>query len=175
MVNISTQRIHETLIRELLEKWARATRLGRQDEVLANHAPDVTIFDVLPPLKYESADAYRKSWDEWQPATEGPGLFEIHDLKVTAGDDLAFAHGLIHCGGTKPDGGTFQDWVRATFCLRQVEGKWLITHQHIGVPMYNSCITSAFPAYSRRILTRLCASDAPLTSSLKILKTPMSL
>ncbi|MBD1933314.1 MULTISPECIES: YybH family protein [Cyanophyceae] len=135
MAVTSIQLRHETSIRELLERWARATRLGQQDEVLANHAPDVTIFDVLPPLKYEGADAYRKSWDEWQPATEGPTRFEIRDLKVTVGNDVAFAHGLIHCGGTKPDGGTFEDWVRATFCLCQVEGKWLITHQHISMPL----------------------------------------
>jgi ketosteroid isomerase-like protein len=60
----------EMLIRELLEKWAYATRFGNSNEVLANHASDVTIFDVLPPLKYEGVDAYRKSWDEWQPATD---------------------------------------------------------------------------------------------------------
>jgi len=125
----------ETLIRDLLEKWATATRFGNNDEVLANHASDVTIFDVLPPMKYEGADAYRKSWDEWQPATEGPGLFEIHDLKITASHDVAFAHCFIQCGGTRPDGKTFEDWVRATFCLRKLEGKWLVTHQHISMPM----------------------------------------
>jgi len=86
-------------------------------------------------MKYEGADAYRKSWDEWQPATEGPGLFEIHEFKITASHDVAFAHCFIQCGGTRPDGKTFEDWVRATFCLRKLEGKWLVTHQHISMPM----------------------------------------
>jgi ketosteroid isomerase-like protein len=111
------QTTQEASIRALLEQWAEATRSGRQDDILANHAPDVTIFDVLPPLKYEGADAYRKSWDEWQPTTKGPGPFELHDLKVTAGQDVAFAYRLIRGGGTQPDGTTFEDWVRATFCL----------------------------------------------------------
>jgi ketosteroid isomerase-like protein len=135
MANSVTEVADETLIRELLEKWADATRFGNTDEVLANHASDVTIFDVLPPLKHEGADAYRKSWDEWQPTTEGPGLFEIHDLKITAGQDIAFAHCFIHCGGTQPDGRKFEDWVRATFCFHKMEGKWLITHQHISMPI----------------------------------------
>lgn len=135
MTDNSTQLTNEGLIQELLEKWADTNLSGQQDQVLVNHAPDVTIFDVLPPLKYEGADTYRKSWDDWQPTMEGPGLFKIHDLKITAGDDVAFAHCLIQCGGTHPDGRKFEDWVRATFCLCQMEGKWLITHQHISMPL----------------------------------------
>jgi ketosteroid isomerase-like protein len=135
MANSSTEVSDTTLIRELLTTWANATRLGKQDEVLVSHAVDVTIFDVLPPLKYAGAEAYRKSWDEWQPTVKEPGLFEIHDLNITAGQDVAFAYCLIHCGGTQPNGRTFEDWVRATFCLCKLEGKWLITHQHISMPM----------------------------------------
>jgi ketosteroid isomerase-like protein len=48
-------------------KWASATRKGQRDDVLANHLPDVLIYDVLAPMKYEGAPAYRQSWDEWLP------------------------------------------------------------------------------------------------------------
>ncbi|WP_199300043.1 nuclear transport factor 2 family protein [Trichocoleus sp. FACHB-262] len=135
MANDITEMTNEMLIRELLERWADATRLGRRDEVLISHASDVTIFDVLPPLKYEGADAYRQSWDEWQPTTEGPSLFEIHDLKITTGQDVAFAHCFIQCGGIQPNGMTFEEWVRATFCLRKLEDGWWVTHQHISMPI----------------------------------------
>lgn len=135
MIDSVTSATDESLIRELLESWADATRSGDNDVVLANHAFDVTLFDVLPPLKYEGTNAYRESWDEWQPSTEGPGLFEMHELKITAGDEVAFAHCLIRCGGTRPDGGRFEDWVRATFCFRKMQGEWLITHQHISMPI----------------------------------------
>lgn len=121
-------------IRTLLERWADATRNGRRDEVLANHAPDALIFDVLPPLQYEGTAAYRKSWDEWQPETAGEGLFHLDELQVTAGQDAGFAHGIIHCGGTLPDGSSFEDTVRATFCLRKIDGRWRVTHQHISMP-----------------------------------------
>jgi len=122
-------------IRKILKQWAEATRTGRKDDVLSNHAPNVLIYDVLQPLKYEGTAAYRKSWDEWQPETTGPGLFELQELQITAGQDVGFAHSLLHCGGTHPDGSTFEDWVRATFCLRKIAGRWLITHQHISMPM----------------------------------------
>ncbi len=124
----------EQAIHRLLERWAETTRRGSQDEILANHARDVVIYDVLPPLKYESAAAYRDSWDEWQPETAGPGLFGFEELEVTAARDVAFAYGIIHCGGTLPDGKTFEDRVRATFCLRKREGRWVVAHQHISMP-----------------------------------------
>jgi len=57
----------ETQVRAVLEDWANATQQNRKDEILKNHVPDLVIFDVLPPMKYESAESYRRSWDDWQP------------------------------------------------------------------------------------------------------------
>jgi ketosteroid isomerase-like protein len=125
----------EAQIRDLLHQWASATRKAQRDDVLANHLPDVLIYDVLAPMKYEGAAAYRKSWDEWQPDTQGEGQFELQDLSVTSGTDVAFAHGFIGCGGALPDGKSFEDLVRATFCLRKVSGSWKVAHQHISKPI----------------------------------------
>ena len=54
--------------------------------------------------------------------------------QVTEGADLAFAHGLLRCGGTTGDGRAFQDLVRATFCLVRRPDGWRISHQHISAP-----------------------------------------
>lgn len=121
-------------IQNLLERWAYNTKIGAQDNILENHAESVVIYDVLPPMKYEGTKAYRDSWDEWQPETKGDSLFDLHELKVVVGENVAFAYGFIHCGGTLPDGKTFEDWVRATFCLEKRMGRWLVTHQHISMP-----------------------------------------
>ena len=125
----------EVQVRLVLQRWATTTRKGQHDDVLANHSPDVLIYDVLAPMKYEDAAAYRQSWDEWQPATQGEGQFELEDLSVTAGADVAFAHCFIRCGGVLPNGKTFEDLVRATFCLRKVSGSWKVAHQHISKPI----------------------------------------
>lgn len=124
----------ERAIRHVLEQWTRATREDRREDILANHSDDVRIFDVLPPLLYDSAASYRASWDEWQPDTQGATQFELRDLHVTAGADVAFAHGLLECGGTLPDGRTFRDTVRATFCLRRTDSGWQVSHQHVSKP-----------------------------------------
>jgi ketosteroid isomerase-like protein len=125
----------EVQVRLVLQQWATATRKGRRDHVLANHLPDVLIYDVLAPMKYEGAAAYRQSWDDWQPDTQGEGQFDLQDLSVTAGADLAFAHCFIKCGGTLPNGKKFEDLVRATFCLRKESGSWKVAHQHISKPI----------------------------------------
>lgn len=121
----------ESEVRAILNAWATATREGRQDAVLQSHATDVRLFDVLPPLQYTSAAAYRASWGDWQPDTQGAMVFDWEDLHITADPELAFAHGLIRCGGTLADGRTFQDLVRATFCLRKQAEGWRIVHQHV--------------------------------------------
>ena len=128
----------ESEVQAVLEAWAAATRQNQKNEVLKNHADDVVIYDVLPPMKYESAESYRCSWDEWQPETQGEALFDLEDLSVTADNDIAFAHCFIRCGGTMPGGHTFQDLVRATFCLRNVDGNWIVEHQHVSKPFERS-------------------------------------
>jgi ketosteroid isomerase-like protein len=125
----------ETQVRDLLQQWATATQRGQRNDVLANHLADVLIYDVLAPMKYEGVAAYRKSWDDWQPDTQGEGQFELQDLAVTAGADVAFAHGFIKCGGVLPNGKRFEDLVRATFCLRKENASWKIAHQHISKPI----------------------------------------
>lgn len=126
---------NEQQVRSVLEAWAAATREGRLDDVLANHLSNVLIYDVLAPMKYEGADAYRRSWDGWQPDTNGGGQFHLEELSLTVGEKVAFASGLIRCGGTFPDGRSFEDLVRATFCLVKFGEKWKIAHQHISKPI----------------------------------------
>jgi len=125
----------ESEIRSVLEHWARATREHRMEDVLQHHSPALVIFDVLPPMQYTSAEAYRASWDEWQPDTAGAAVFDLEELTITAGQDVAFAHSFIRCGGTLHDGRTFEDLVRATFCLRRIDGQWIVEHQHISKPL----------------------------------------
>lgn len=125
-------------VRTVLEAWAAATRQGRRDEILKHHSAGLVIFDVLPPMKYESAESYRRSWDEWQPETQGDAAFDLEDLRITAGRDVAFAHCFIRCGGSLPDGRRFEDLVRATFGLRKVDGSWVVEHQHVSKPYGHS-------------------------------------
>ncbi|RXH55993.1 YybH family protein [Granulicella sibirica] len=86
-------------IRRLLEGWAERTRTGQLEHILDDHAEDALIYDMLPPLKYEGTEAYRRSWGDWHPDTPDEGRFELQDLSVIAGEDEALAQGSIQCGG----------------------------------------------------------------------------
>jgi len=117
----------ETRIRALIEQWARAVHAGDLDAVMADHAPDIVMFDVPPPNDgIRGIDAYRKTWPpffEWQ---RKGASFEIVELDVTAGDDVAFAHALLE---TNPD-----NRLRLSIGLRKEGGRWVVTHEHHSFP-----------------------------------------
>ena len=126
----------EALIRALINEFVEAVRVKNVDKIMALHAPNILLFDLAPPLQYGGADAYRKNWEEWFPTIEGPVGFEVHDLKITVGDGVAFSHSLNRLSGLKKNEVKFDLWVRATIGFEIVDGKWVSTHEHISVPFY---------------------------------------
>ena len=80
-------------IRELLLRWADAVHTGDLETVLADRDPDIVMFDVPPPYDgLRGIDAYRDSWPEFFEWQRQGAMFEIVELDVTAGDDVAFAY-----------------------------------------------------------------------------------
>jgi uncharacterized protein (TIGR02246 family) len=126
----------EAQIRRLVDGWAKALRAKDVDGVMSYYAPDILLFDIAPPLQNKGADAYRKNWEEWFATWEGPIGYEIRDLSTTVGDDVAFSYSLNRIYGTRTDGEKTDVWVRITACRRKINGKWLITHEHVSVPFY---------------------------------------
>ena len=124
----------EAQVRALLDDWASATRAKDIDGILASCAPDVLGFDCHSRLQLVGAEAYRKHLEACLPCMQGPMIFEIHDLDVTAEGDLAFCHYLARCGGTGPDGQEHVGWLRGTSCLRRTGGRWRIVHEHFSAP-----------------------------------------
>ncbi len=129
------QAIDETQIRELVDNWAKAVRAKDINGLMSNYAPDVLSFDVLPPLQQIGLDAARKRAEAWVSSFQGSINYEMRDLNITVGDDVAFCHSTNRVSGTKTDGGKVDMPVRATVCFRKIDGKWLVTHQHISVPV----------------------------------------
>jgi uncharacterized protein (TIGR02246 family) len=121
----------EKQIRDLIERWARAVHDGDLPTVLADHAPEIVMFDVPPPEQgVRGLDAYRDTWPgffEWQAAG---AIFEIESLEVTAGDDVAFAIALLRCGTVAELEREPERRLRLTIGLRKVGGRWTVTHEH---------------------------------------------
>ena len=118
-------------IRELIENWARAVRDMDLAGVLAHHPENVVMFDVPPPLQSRGIAAYKATWEPFF-AAQGQGVFDLHELEITAGVDVAFCHSLVTCGIPSDPAGQFQ--VRLTVGLHKVNGQWFITHEHHSVP-----------------------------------------
>jgi uncharacterized protein (TIGR02246 family) len=118
-------------IRDLIQRWARAAHDGDLAAVLADHAPDIVMFDVPRPERgVRGIDAYRETWPgffEWQASG---ALFEIESIEVTAGTDVAFAFALLRCGMPAELDRDPERRLRLTVGLTKVEGRWIVTHEH---------------------------------------------
>ena len=124
----------ETAVRQLIERWAAAVRRKDYDSILENHTADFVMFDVPPPFRSIGLDAYRKTWDLFFSCSSGPVRFDIHDMKVTAGTDVAFAVADMGCTTPGADGKPTPLDFRLTVGLRKIDGQWLIAHEHHSVP-----------------------------------------
>ena len=123
----------EAEIRERIENWARAARTGDLDAITAHYAPDVLAFDAIGELQFKGAEAYRRHWQACLTMFPPPTIFEIHDLAMVAGEDLAFGHYLLRCGTTE-NGEETAGHIRVTVCHRRINGRWLVVHEHFSAP-----------------------------------------
>ncbi|NNC13834.1 SnoaL-like domain-containing protein [Planctomonas sp. JC2975] len=99
------------------------------------YSPDVVSFDVEPPLQHVGLEAKLKNWERAFGVFDELN-YELRDLDVTVGDDVAFCHGFGRISGTLNNGAATDGmWVRATFCLRKIDGSWLIVHDQASVPL----------------------------------------
>jgi len=97
--------------------------------------PKVIAYDIVPPLQYVGKDAYRRDYEEFLAQYEGPIETEFRSVSIVAGNNVAFIHSLERISGTLKSGQKSEVWVRATSGLRKINGKWLIVHDHISLPV----------------------------------------
>src|SRR5882757_6362133 len=94
----------EAAIRNVVESWTAAVRRKDFDGILRNHSSDIVMFDVPPPLQSKGIDAYRKTWDLFFSWSSDPIPFDITEMSITAGKDVAFVVATMRCAGTGPNG-----------------------------------------------------------------------
>jgi len=130
----TSQASSETEIRKIIEKWVESVRTKDTSGLTAHVAPDVISFDLINPLQYSGSAALKKRAHEWLSSFLGPISYQVQNLSITTGDDLAFCHSLNHVNGTNRKGMQVDMFWRATVCFRKLEGNWLVTHEHSSVP-----------------------------------------
>lgn len=125
----------EARIRQQVDRIVEGIRAKDLEGLRRIYATDVVSFDVEPPLQHVGIEAKLKNWANvfmfFRDVT-----YEVRDLALTVGDDVAFGHGFGRLSGTLQDGTvTSGMWVRGTFCFRKTDRGWVIAHDQASVPL----------------------------------------
>lgn len=116
-------------VRALIEGWTDAICQGDIPRLLKNRSDDIVMYDVPEPTQSVGIAAYEASWrlffDHNPP---GPECFILRDIQIVAGEDVAYAFGLLNIGGGEAH-------CRVTLGLRRIKGAWQVTHEHHSMPI----------------------------------------
>ena len=134
MATATSKATEEDQVSALIDDRIEAVRTKDVNASISTLVPDILAFDVVNPLQQVGSDASKKRAQEWFSSFQGPIGYEIRDLSITAGNDIAFSHGLSHVSATRTDGGELDMWWRTTICFLKIGGKWMVTHEHNSVP-----------------------------------------
>jgi ketosteroid isomerase-like protein len=122
-------------IKAMLDSRSEAIRAKDLDRLMSFYSSDVVYFDVVPPLRYTGSTALHARFSDWFASYRGPIGQDVRDLTVEGDGDVAVAHMLIRSGGTLANGTEVALWVRSTSSCRRSQGRWLITHEHVSLPV----------------------------------------
>ena len=127
----------EAQIRALEDRFVAAVNAKDLDAIMKVYIGDESlfVFDLTPPREYVGAVAYRKDWEEFLKGFDGNPKFELSNLAISASADLAFSHSIQHVSGKDTKGEPIDVTVRVTNAYRKIDGKWLIVHEHVSVPI----------------------------------------
>ncbi|MBN8976975.1 MAG: SgcJ/EcaC family oxidoreductase [Rhizobiales bacterium] len=113
----------------VLTAWVNEFNAGNVDVIAGLYSPDATLFGTISPsLTTRSADvtayfaAVAKSRMQVK-LLDAPTVTNIADAAVVLS-------GLYEFSGPRPDGQSFAMPARYSFVVANINGRWLIAHQH---------------------------------------------
>ena len=128
---------NESEIKALYDNWAKAFEARDIDGIMSVYAPGdaVIAYDIVAPLQYKGKDAYRKDYLDFLSQYDGPIHVEYRDMRILSSGDLGIIHAIERMTGKLKSGQPSDLWLRATSAVQKINGKWLIVHDHISVPI----------------------------------------
>lgn len=126
----------EAAIRELLTERAAAMRARDASRFVKTLDPSIVTFDLAPPLRRGGQELLDPSgFQAWLDTWDEMG-YEVAELTINVGGDIAYCHSLDHLTGTRTDGKREGFWTRSTVGLIRTGEGWKVRHEHTSVPFY---------------------------------------
>ena len=123
-------------IEALYQQYLKAFNAKDVNGIMACYSPkDLFVFDAVPPREYPSWDSYKKDWEGLMAAFPGPINYTMSELNINVVASVAYAHNIQTGYFTDKNGTRFDAIVRVTDVFRKINGKWLIVHEHVSVPV----------------------------------------
>jgi uncharacterized protein (TIGR02246 family) len=124
-------------IKALEQRYVSAVNAKDIKAIMACYVPDesLVVFDVVPPRQYVGAKAYQKDWEDLFAAYPGPAEMKMSDLSVMTEGNLGYGHNIQQSTLTDKEGKKTPLVLRVSNGYRKVNGKWLISHEHVSAPV----------------------------------------
>jgi ketosteroid isomerase-like protein len=126
----------ETEIKALKNSYAKALEARDIDALMAvyENTPALVVFDVIPPRQYIGWEAYKKDWQGVLSGCAGPMKAELTEMTIVAEGNVGYGHEIQHLS-CPTKGAPLDMTLRATDGYAKKDGKWLIAHEHLSVPV----------------------------------------
>ena len=127
----------QAAIKALEDKFVTAFNAKDSNAVMALYVPDqsLIVFDAVPPLQYTGWPAYKKDFDDFFAAFPGPANMVMSGLDITVGGNVAYGYSIQRATMTDKTGKKVEMTVRVTDGYKKINGQWLISHEHVSVPV----------------------------------------
>jgi ketosteroid isomerase-like protein len=130
-----SERVNRQEILAVIEDRIKAIYEKDEQRVLASYAPNIISFDLAPPLKSMGIDTIKKRLQAWFAIYQGHINQEVAGVEIEGCGDMAHGYCLTRTHGTNIKGEKMDMWYRTTTFYKNIDGKWLITHEHISDPI----------------------------------------
>mgnify|MGYP001239259464 FL=1 len=121
-------------IKAVLDSWQQAVVDENLDRIMSHYSDDIVSFDAVKALHIDGKANYTDHWKYCMELCGGGIIMEIHQLAIHTSGDLALCHYLSRCGSVQDFGKENIGWMRATVCMRHLNGVWKIMHEHFSSP-----------------------------------------
>jgi uncharacterized protein (TIGR02246 family) len=127
----------QAAIKALEDRFTAAFNAKDVNAIMALYTPgdNLVVFDAVPPRQYTGWAAYKTDWENTFAAYPGPIEMKLSELDITVGGDVAYSHSIQAGTFTDKSGNKIAMTVRVTDGYKKVNGQWLISHEHVSVPV----------------------------------------